>query len=333
MGNWQKSFRSIPKHLAATVRKFQSDNIRVLAGKRIHWEEVERGDYKHLGLTVENFVVGESWEVFPPPSVGTRSKRNAEGWEEVRKDLPKFTKYFYHDIQNFGDGSRYGWSTVAIPREIYERDEFPPFAFHIELSVKEEVGSGKFGVVFAIDEIFSRSAKNFEADLLFAINLLQECTGVSGVVEAGDPDFVFSSKLNWELFPPGDLKAVSVALNTGHRIFDKDVVHERLRLFESFEPTEYLRGLGGNDHYIGAKYADDLVAFENLKYGNALYVLYGDWETLSKQSRSELLKKRTSQFDRIIHNEGWETRFAVLMQKELQKRGTRVRIGRNSRRR
>ena len=48
-----------------------------------------------------------------------------------------------------------------------------------------------------------------------------------------------------------------------------------LELFEQFQPIEYLKGLGGNDHYIGAKYADDLVVFENMRHGNALYVLYG----------------------------------------------------------
>ncbi|WP_205756251.1 hypothetical protein, partial [Labrenzia sp. 011] len=112
-----------------------------------------------------------------------------------------------------------------------------------------------------------------------------------------------------------------------------DTVSERLALFEQFNPSQYLRGLGGNDHYIGAKYADDLVAIENLKYGNALYVLYDDWEELSKRPRSELLKLRTSKFDRLVHVQGWETRFAVLMQTELEARGVRIRVGRNMRRR
>ena len=54
---------------------------------------------------------------------------------------------------------------------------------------------------------------------------------------------------------------------------------------------------------------------------------------LSQRPRNELLKDKSSQFDRIIHTEGWETRFAVLMQNELQQRGIRVNIGRQARRR
>lgn len=91
--------------------------------------------------------------------------------------------------------------------------------------------------------------------------------------------------------------------------------------------------MGGNDHYVGAKYADDLVVFENFKHGNALYILYEDWQTLSQKPRSEILRASTKDFDRVIHTDGWETRFALLMQNELSDRGLRVKIGRNRRRR
>lgn len=333
MANWKKSFRTLPVHLRARLAGIESENIKVLAGRIITEQEVATGLFESLGLTSATLQIGNSWEVVPPSNGGTRSKRNTEGWAQVRKDLPKITKYFYHDIQNYGDASRYGWSTVAIPREVYERDEYPPYLFHIEVLVKERRRDGDFGVMFAVDEVFLRSAANFSEDLLFAINLLQENTGVSGLTAAENPDFVFSSELNWELFPPGDLNTVAAALSIGRRAIPEESVRERLQLFEQFRPTEYLRGLGGNDHYIGAKYADDLVAFENLKYGNALYVLYKDWVELSQRSRSELLKLKNSQYDRIIHTKGWETRFVVLMQTELQERGIRIRVGRNMRRR
>ena len=333
MENWKKSFRTLPVHLRARLAEIESENIKVLAGKYITEQDVATELFEPVGLTSATLQVGNSWEVVPPSNVGTRSKRNTEGWVQVRKDLPKITKYFYHDIQNYGDASLYGWSTVAIPREVYERDEYPPYLFHIEVSVQERTQDGYFGVVFSVDEVFLRSASNFREDLLFAVNLLQENTGVSGLAPAENPDFVFSSELNWELFPPGDLDAVAAALGTGHRAIPEGSVRERLQLFEQFQPTEYLRGLGGNDHYIGAKYADDLVAFENLKYGNALYVLYGDWVELSQRPRSELLKLKNSEYNRIIHTQGWETRFAVLMQTELQGRGIGIRVGRNMRRR
>jgi len=333
MARWRKSFRSLPPQITSQLNRPNAENIKVLAGKLIDPQDVADGVYAHLNLTAEKLVVGESWEIIPVPRMGTRSKRNVEGWTHIRKDLPKHTKYFYHDIAIYGDAARNGWATAAIPREVYERDEYPPYLFHIEINVQEQSQDGKFGLVFSVDEIFLAGSAGFIDDLLFAVNFLQENTGVSGVVAAENPDFVFSSELNWELFPPGDIDEVTTALSSGNRAVAVDVVRERLELFEQFEPTEYLRGLGGNDYYIGAKYADDLVVFENLKYGNALYALYQDWEELSQQPRSDLLRLQSSQLDRIIHTEGWEMRFAKLMQTELNKRGIRIRIGRNQRRR
>lgn len=336
MRNWKKGFRKTPAAISSKIQELTSNDIKVFAGKRITQEEVDNGVYDHLSLTSKNLEVGKSWEIVPNRTIGISSKRNLEGWTTTRKDLPKYTKYFYQDIQIFGNAARNGWTTAAIPREVYEQDVTPPYLFHIEIEVQEQQADGTFGITFSIDEIFSKSSTDFEKDLLFALNLLQENTGVSGVAEANNPEFIFTSALNWDVFPPGNLDEVINAISAHQRTrveIDLDIVRERLELFEQFEPIEYLRGLGGNDHYIGAKYADNLVAFENLKYGNALYVLYDDWRELSQKPRSELLKLSSRKFDRIVHNQGWENSFAKLMQTEFQQRGLRVRVGRNTRRR
>ncbi|MGF8545695.1 hypothetical protein AAGN67_14990, partial [Klebsiella pneumoniae] len=52
---------------------------------------------------------------------------------------------------------------------------------------------------------------------------------------------------------------------------------------------------------------DDLVVFENIEYGNAIYILYDDWDEISKLSRIDLLSGRAgSNFDRIIHSGNWK---------------------------
>ena len=332
MGVWKKRFRALPQTIRVELHRIADDDIKALAGKRISRDEVAAGTYAHLGLTTETLQVGRSWEVVPPMGAGTTSKRNSEGWTVTRKDLPKYRKYFYRDIPIYGDTSR--WTTAAIPRDVYEADSYPPYLFQIEISVQEALVDGRFGVVFSIDEVFSKLSASFEDDLLFAVNLLQENTGVSGVAATAKPAFVFTSQLWWDVFPPGQIAdlAMRIQQNGGRNPPDLAMITERLELFEQFQPIEYLKGLGGNDHYIGAKYADDLVVFENMRHGNALYVLYDDWATLSQKPRSEILKLPTSKFDRIIHTEGWANRFAVLMQHELQARGTRIRIGRHQRR-
>ena len=174
MAKWKKSFKRIPPKTQAKIDDASLNKLRVIAGKQIPIEEVLSGLYEHIGLTDPDIGIGSKWEAVPDASVGTRSRRNSEGWEVVRKDLPKYTKYFYHDIQNFGDGATYGWSTVGIPREIYHRDSYPPYMFHVQVEVRERLRDGSLGVVFAIDETFDRTTENFPQDILFAINLLQD---------------------------------------------------------------------------------------------------------------------------------------------------------------
>lgn len=334
MESWKKSFRTIPATVESELAKLASRNVQVLAGKKIDLQEIEAGKYSHLGLTLQTASVGNDWGLIPGADVGKTSARNLEGWEVVRKDLPKYKKYFYQDIPIYGNAARNGWTTATIPRDVYHKDQFPPYLLQLNVLVQEKINESKFGVVFAVDQIFDREAPSFRDDLLFALNLLQENTGVIGLTSAENPEFVFNTTLEWSVFPPGDIEKLASAWLGEHiKGTQRDTVVERLRLFEQFKPVEYLRGMGGNDHYVGAKFADDLVAFENLKYGNALYVLYADWQELSQRPRSELLKLPHSHFDRIVHALGWEQKFAVLMQQELQDRGIRVRIGRHNRHR
>ncbi|XAZ23421.1 hypothetical protein LVY75_32280 [Sinorhizobium sp. B11] len=334
MNSWKKSLRNIPAAIESELRKIQSRNVQVLAGKKIASDDIRSGDYAHLGLTLDRLNVGNRWELVPGADVGKTSARNVDGWEIVRKDLPKYKKYFYQDIPIYGNGARNGWTTAAIPRDVYHRDQIPPYLLQLNVFIQEQLEESKYGIVFSIDQVFDRQAPSFRDDLLFALNLLQENTGVVGISSAENPEFVFTTALDWSVFPPGDIDRLAAAwLGEKTNGVQHDTVLERLSLFEQFKPSEYLRGMGGNDHYIGAKFADDLVAFENLRYGNALYVLYANWEELSRRPRNELLKLPHSQFDRIIHITGWEQKFAALMQQELQDRGIRVRIGRHLRHR
>lgn len=66
----------------------------------------------------------------------------------------------------------------------------------------------------------------------------------------------------------------------------------------------------GSSAYFGAQFADDVVVFENINFGNAAYVLYEGWKEMSKLSRTELLRDENS-FDRIVHSKGWEKRLGI----------------------
>lgn len=60
--------------------------------------------------------------------------------------------------------------------------------------------------------------------------------------------------------------------------------------------------------------------FENLRYGNALYILYDDWHDISKRWRLDLLRDHDAKFDRIPHTVDWQFKFIKIMKVELAAR-------------
>jgi len=89
----------------------------------------------------------------------------------------------------------------------------------------------------------------------------------------------------------------------------------------SLKPEKMVYGQSGLHRYFGAMLADDLVVFENVEYGNAAYVMYDDWHTLSQKSRTELLSgKHGDNFERVIHAGEWKNRVRFLIEARLQKK-------------
>ena len=75
------------------------------------------------------------------------------------------------------------------------------------------------------------------------------------------------------------------------------------------QPKALVFGTSGFQRYFGGMLEDDLVIFENIEYGNAIYLMYENWEELSQRSRIELLSGRCGHnFDRVVHSSGWRDR-------------------------
>ena len=77
-------------------------------------------------------------------------------------------------------------------------------------------------------------------------------------------------------------------------------------MYRRLKPEAFIAGTDGFLRYFGAKFGDDLVAFENARYGNALYVMYEDWEAISRRSRIDLLAGPPEGFQRVEHRKGWK---------------------------
>jgi hypothetical protein len=122
--------------------------------------------------------------------------------------------------------------------------------------------------------------------------------------------------LNWRIFPPGSVdeivKFFGGELKTNRGRSEK-ILRERVEAFKSLNAEAYIRGIDGFDEYIGAKFSDNLVVFENWRYGNALYILYDNWKEISRFSRVDLLKENEIRFDRVIHRPGWQRRLEEII--------------------
>ena len=269
--------------------------------------------------------VGETVTTLPPTDMGKWSERNQAGWEFPRKDMPKITKTRTFETPNFGDASTYGTHTHYLDQAVYPREHHEPRMFQIEVEMIKQGGGGDAVSVYriAIDTPIDRKGDFFELNLLWALNILQENTGAVGVFPSGASrdDYLRTVQLDWQFFPPGTREDVIGFFTSGGSSAPlAHTVAARVSLFEKLRPLRYLKGTGGMHSYVGAQFADDLVVFENVRYGNALYVLYDHWQEVSQRSRVSLLKGTDERFDRIAHTDGWETRFLELLKTKKEER-------------
>jgi hypothetical protein len=322
---WKGSYRAVPPAIHAALKAIGSDLVIISAVKKIPVLVIAGGLYAHLGVHYDGSTVSVSEPVVPESAVGRYATRNREGWEVKRTDLPKVWKSYSWETPNFGDASTYGTHTHYQDREVYQVEAFEPRMFAIKAEVMNAQGASTALVRFTVDQVLDKKSAVFEADLLFCLNLLQESAGAVGVYasNATRDDFIKTVTLDWEVFPPGHRDELIAAMARGHNgpsALKAGLVAARVKLFDRLPVQQFIKGSGPFGSYVGALYADDLVVFENMNYGNAMYVLYDDWKDVSQRSRLELLRGTTAKFDRIVHTDGWEDRFETLIEAELEKR-------------
>lgn len=324
---WKSNFRKLPSSFQSTIDGIKQDLVKVAATKTILRSEIAGGLYAHVGLRCEGGELVVDEPSIPPLGIGKWSDRNALGWDYKRKDWPKVHKTWTFETPNFGDGARNGWSMRSLTKEVYQHQVFEPQGMTIAAEVLDDRGGEKVIVKFEISPVLSRTMPEFELMLLWSINVLQENTGVANVFAStvSHSDFLKTISLDWQIFPSGTAEEVIARLHE-HRDAQNYVdydrhVRERIQLFEQFEPVAYVLGQGGFGSYFGAQFSDDFVVFENLKYGNAIYLLYENWEAASQRSRLDLLRDSDAHFDRVTHSEGWQLRLTAMLQDKLYEFG------------
>lgn len=321
---WKRNLNQIPSAVKAKLAA--PSKGRFLAGvvKTIPTTELRNGTFAHIGVGQVNGEFVFLDHVLPPAAMGRYSTRNREGWTVVHRDLPKVSETRYIETPNFGDWSR-GSHTIALKREVFQRDYVDPPECKILVELLNQ-GETEAIFKFVVDIPLDPTESSFDEQLLFALNLLQENVGAADVLpaDATTESLLSTLGLEWKIFPPGTADEVVrrvVAAMRSPSAEQQKLVRERVVMFNALRPQQFLQGQGGLNSYVGALFADDLVVFENVRYGNALYVLFEDWADVSKRSRIDLLRARNVKFERFVHSPGWQKRFEDFIRFEKRKRG------------
>ncbi len=319
-----KNIRKIPVALLDKVKAFKADSVVVACVRKIQASAIRNGEFAHLGITLQ-----DEKPIFPntqvvPADNGKYSRLNAEGEEIVRSDLP--LQRHHHTVQA-PDWNGYGTHPVNLPHKAYPREHVPPSEneLSIELLSKEDGADPTFVFKFAISEVMDRSKKGFNERLFFNLNLLLENAGAVDVFQSNAKfeDYIRTQYVHWEILPPGDrdttiLRILEHFPNTPEV---RERIQDRYDFLEKLGPQNFIAGVGGFKRYFGAKFSDELVVFENMDYGNAIYVMFADWEQQSRKTRLELLASGRGgrDFIRVQHTKGWKQKVKAIVQERRKK--------------
>ena len=302
-------FRRIPDYIDQELSRIQSQYVIVAAVIDVTKTDIASGRFRHVGIQMNegNIYVPET--ITPDMMKGIYARRNRNGIIWILKDLPKVTKTYWWESPNFGDPTK-GYHSNYRDIQVYQRQLEPPRDWEITLSILVE-NESHLRIKAEIATVLNRQDNYFKKDLFFAINLLQEQFRDCHVFAASttDEDMARITTVGWEIFPPGTLDR-TLAVITGKMRTQSPIrqreIQNRAEALSRLHPSEYIVGSGMNSRYFGAKFGESIVVFENVDYGNALYILFDNWQEISQMSRIDILKRHEKDFIRIIHKNGWE---------------------------
>ncbi|GAA4092678.1 hypothetical protein [Mucilaginibacter panaciglaebae] len=326
----KKNLNKVPNIFIAKIQA--SNNNAFIAATTVEAKksDIAAGLYHHIGVALsEDTEVVVNGDIYPLPENGRYSKRNQEGKFITRKDLPKIYKQFYYGERPiFGDYSK-GTFSLIVTKLVYQKEFVPPEEVTISTEILNDYRSGDDHVYILkvmVNKVMDKNDNSFYSDLLFCLNILQENINKSDVfeAEAAQADYLRTLNIGWELLPLGNRDILDELLGGGggRPLTDQQrgIIQERYNYLESLNPTQWIKGISGMRRYFGAKFADNIVVLENLDYGNAIYVMFDNWEELSTLSRTELLKKTNRDFERIKHTgNGWRTKLQMVIADRLNR--------------
>lgn len=319
---WKRNIRIIPRAILDKIREFSTDACVASCVVKISSDEITAGRYRHLKIHWTEKGLRFEPRVLPIPEMGKYSQINVYGLTLIRKDLGLKDDSVTFETPNYGDWSK-GSHTMEFWYKKYQRDFIGPKQLEILIEhLGEDIRAAAQTFKFTVDEVLQRKKRGFRDTLLSDLNLLQENIGNYDVFPSGASveEYLKTLYVNWEILPAGERednlnRILSGVPQDNPRVRERIV--ERYDFLARLNPQDFVRGTNGFRAYFGARFASDLVAFENIDYGNAIYVMFEDWEQLSKRSRVELLSGTGVGFVRIPHINGWKTKLLKILQERM----------------
>lgn len=295
-------FRSLPEKLKAEIDSL--GEVQFVSGATRNYSDQLLNNWRQK-LQLEEYSE-EEWVGLPPASAGRWSHWNISGRVITRYDLPKVYRSWTIEAPNFG-GS--GTHPVTFHREVYLKQRI--YGQQIEAAVTRINEPRDLLVGTVLLTLQAPYNKQGEQAYLYAASLSRTWFGSATAFpldQAGVPQ-VPDQNVSWEFLPDGTAEEIRETIiekfGRSAPSSEIEIMVDRLAKVQSLEPKKRLVGTSGLQRYIGYMFGNDFVAFENPRVGNALYLMYDDWESLSQLSRSQLLTSRPDNFDRIIHSTGW----------------------------
>jgi hypothetical protein len=307
-----KNHRKIPPYIQARLGAIQGRFIQACVSVEIPLTDIGKGKYRHLRLSVISGELHIPQSFIPDPARGKYCQRNIYGLVVKRVDLPKEEYEITFETPNYGDWSK-GSHYVTFNRERYIREFIPPYGSMFEITQRGTVRPNTAQLRIVVSDVLDREGEGFEDRLLHCINLLMENVEHCDVSLAGSTfdEYSRTLRVEWEILPPGTAEeAISrIYLDRKPTETERRSIQDRFVFFQKLNPINIIVGSSGFQRYIGALLNDSLVVFENITYGNAIYVMFNDWKRTSQLSRLELLSGRFgTDFERVIHRADWKKR-------------------------
>lgn len=306
----KKNFRKTPEFITNRIKVLNSDNIIIATIVKINKNQIDDLKFRNLNLQLNNNQINFNSQYIPQNTIGSFSRKNIDGYKIVHKDQDKIRKSFYlGERPYYGDWSKGSFSAYST-RKVFPSDNFPPRELSITTELLEETVND-FKIKVSVDIILNRNDENFEEELFFTVNLLQENVHSVNVFssETTRTEYLRTLSLTWDIFPPGEKNEDLERIMKGSRNLTPEKVEEVQNKYDylvTLNPVEIVSGLSGMRKYFGAKFSNNLIVFENLNYGNAIYILFENWEELSQMSRTEIQTRPSYEYIRIKHTSNWK---------------------------